>query len=250
MLISKTLEKVKIVMKVVICDNDTGFILMLKNCIDDYFAHSNLIGEFVLFSSPLKMLEADLSAVDVVFLDVDMPEINGIEAAGYLRQKLPDVMLIFVTDYIEYAPAGYRVDAFRYLLKSRMSQELNSILDEIVDKLYVDQSTIQVKSQGEDILLPLKNIVYIEGTGRRMVLVHLVGEGNPLECSGKLSDFESQLNDSGFLRLQRSFLANIRHIKKISSYTAFLDNGTELRVTDKNYNQLRNSFLSWKGNRL
>lgn len=250
MLISKTLEKVKIVMKVAICDNDTDFILKLKNCIGDYFAHSNLIGEFVLFSSPVKMLEADLSAVDVVFLDVDMPEINGIEAAGYLRQKLPDVMLVFVTDYIEYAPAGYRVDAFRYLLKSRMSQELNSILDEIVDKLYVDQSTIQVKSQGEDILLPLKNIVYIEGTGRRMVLVHLVGEGNPLECSGKLSDFESQLNDSGFLRLQRSFLANIRHIKKISSYTAFLDNGTELRVTDKNYNQLRNSFLSWKGNRL
>lgn len=160
-------------MKAAICDNDTAFIGKLKNCIGDYFARSDLAGEFALFSSPVKLLEADLSAVDVVFLDVDMPEMDGIEAAGHLRRKYPDVLLVFVTDYIEYEPAGYRVDAFRYLLKSRISQELDSILDEIVDKLYIDRSTIQVKSQGDDILLPLKNIVYIEGTGRRMVLVHL-----------------------------------------------------------------------------
>lgn len=250
MLCSKLLEKVKFAMKVAICDNDMSFVQKLKNCIGDYFAHSNIIGDFVLFSSPVKMLEADFSAVDVIFLDVDMPEINGIEAAGYLRQKYPDLILVFVTDYIEYAPAGYRVDAFRYLLKSRMSQELNSILDEIVEKLYADQTAIQVKSQGEDILLQLKDIVYIEGTGRRMVLVHLVGEDKPVECSGKLSEFEGRLEDNGFIRLQRSFLANIRHIKKISSYTAFMDNGVELSVTDKNYNQLRDSFLSWKGSRL
>ncbi len=237
-------------MKAAICDNDTAFIGKLKNCIGDYFARSDLAGEFALFSSPVKLLEADLSAVDVVFLDVDMPEMDGIEAAGHLRRKYPDVLLVFVTDYIEYAPAGYRVDAFRYLLKSRISQELDSILDEIVDKLYIDRSTIQVKSQGDDILLPLKNIVYIEGTGRRMVLVHLAGGGAPLECSGKLSELECRLKDRGFLRLQRSFLANIRHIRKISSYTAYLDNGTELRVTDKNYDQLRSSFLSWKGSRL
>ena len=242
--------KVKIVMKIAICDNDMSFVLKLKNLIDDYCAHCNLIGDYSLFSSPTKLLGADLSAIDVVFLDVDMPEMNGIEAAGYLRQKYSDMVLVFVTDYIEYAPAGYRVDAFRYLLKSRISQELNVILDEIVDRLYVDQATMQVKSRGEDILLQLKDIVYIEGTGRRMVLVHLVGEGRPLECSGKLAEFEDKLASDGFLRLQRSFLANIRHIKKISSYMAFLDNGTELKVTDKNYNQIRSSFLAWKGKKL
>ena len=237
-------------MKAAICDNDTAFIGKLKNCIGDYFARSDLAGEFALFSSPVKLLEADLSAVDVVFLDVDMPEMDGIEAAGHLRRKYPDVLLVFVTDYIEYAPAGYRVDAFRYLLKSRMPQELSGILDEVVEKLFVDQTTIRVKSNGEDTLLQLKDIIYIEGTARRMVLAHLVGETEPLECSGKLAEFEDRLKNDGFLRLQRSFLANIRHIKKISGYTAFLDDGTELKVSDKNYNQLRSSFLAWKGNRL
>lgn len=243
-------EKVKIAMKIAICDNDMSFVLKLKNLIDDYCAHSNLIGEYYLFNSPAKLLEADLLAVDVIFLDVVMPEMNGIKAAGYLRRQYSDMVLVFATDYIEYAPAGYRVDAFRYLLKSRLSQELNEILNEIVDKLYVDQAAILVKAHGEDILLQLKDILYMEGSGRRMVIVHLLGEERPLECSGKLSEFEGRLENEGFLRLQRSFLANIRHIKKISGYTAFLDNGTELKVTDKNYNQIRSSFLAWKGKKL
>ena len=158
MLYNKLSGKVKIVMKIAMCDNDMSFVLKLKNLIDDYCAHCNLIVDYSLLSSLTKLLRADLSAVDVIFLDVDMPEMNGIEAAGYLRQKYSDMVLVFVTDYIEYAPAGYRVDAFRYLLKSRISQELNSILDEIVDRLYVDQATMQVKSQGEDILLQLKTL--------------------------------------------------------------------------------------------
>lgn len=95
-------------MNIAICDNDMDFVLKLKACIDDYLARSNLAGVYELFRSPAKLLDADLLAADVVFLDVDMPEINGIEAAGLLRRKYPDVVLVFVTDYIEYAPAGYR----------------------------------------------------------------------------------------------------------------------------------------------
>ena len=68
-----------------------------------------------------------------------------------------------------------------------------------------------------------------------------------MECSGKLTEFEDALKSDGFLRLQRSCLANMRHIKKISSYTAYLDDGTELKVSDRNYNALRNTFLAWKG---
>lgn len=247
MVYNTLVEKVKTVMNIAICDNDMDFVLKLKACIDDYLARSNLAGFYELFSSPAKLLDADLLAADVVFLDVDMPEINGIEAAACLRQKYPDVVLVFVTDYIEYAPAGYRVDAFRYLLKSRLALELSGALDEIVDKLYVDQATIQVRSRSEDVPLQLKDIVYIEGTGRRRVLVHLAGVEAPMECGGKLTEFEDALKSDGFLRLQRSFLANMRHIKKISGYTAYLDDGTELKVSDRNYNALRNTFLAWKG---
>ena len=118
-------------MKAAICDNDTAFIGKLKNCIGDYFARSDLAGEFALFSSPVKLLEADLSAVDVVFLDVDMPEMDGIEAAGHLRRKYPDVLLVFVTVYIDSAPAGDTVGAFRYLLDTRNYQELYNIIDAI-----------------------------------------------------------------------------------------------------------------------
>ena len=103
MVYNTLVEKVKTAMNIAICDNDMDFVLKLKACIDDYLARSNLAGVYELFSSPAKLLDADLLAADVVFLDVDMPEINGIEAAGLLRRKYPDVVLVFVTDYIGYA---------------------------------------------------------------------------------------------------------------------------------------------------
>ena len=106
MVYNTLVEKVKTVMNITICDNDMDFVLKLKACIDDYLARSNLAGVYELFSSPAKLLEADLLAADVVFLDVDMPEINGIEAAGLLRRKYPDVVLVFVTDYICAVPRG------------------------------------------------------------------------------------------------------------------------------------------------
>lgn len=183
----------------------------------------------------------------MLFLDISVPGINGIEAARRIRRKYGGIILVFVTDYIEYAPEGYRVDAFRYLLKSRMDRELDYILGEIEEKLYAERESVQVKCRGADAVLRLRDILYIEGTGRRIVLVHMAGEAQPLECSGKLSEFEARLGGSGFLRLQRSFLANMRHIKRISGYRAFLDNGEELKVMDRDYNRLRSRFLAWKG---
>ena len=216
------------------------------------------VGDFSRFDSPDKLLAyagMSPSTYQSGQLRNCYPHMEK-RGSRYLRYALynaakyvcyPDVVLVFVTDYIEYAPAGYRVDAFRYLLKSRLELELSDALDEIVDKLYVGQATIQVKSRSEDVPLQLKDIVYIEGTGRRRVLVHLAGVEAPMECSGKLTEFEDALKSDGFLRLQRSFLANMRHIKKISGYTAYLDDGTELKVSDRNYNALRNTFLAWKG---
>ena len=108
MVYNTLVEKVKTVMNIAICDNDMDFVLKLKACIDDYLARSNLAGVYELFSSPAKLPEAEILGEDVGLLCGGGPVLNGIEAAGLLRRKYPDVVLVFVTDYIEYAPAGYR----------------------------------------------------------------------------------------------------------------------------------------------
>ena len=158
----------------------------------------------------------------------------------------PDLILVFITGWIEYAPAGYRVNAFRYLLKKKLSEELPVCLDEIRAKLYENAAMITVQTRDRTLELAIKNILYAEGTSHRSVFLHLK-EGGAIECVGKLSDYEARLSDNGFLRLQKSYLANMEHIVKIRNYIATLRDGTELKVSERQYAQVKKQFLMWRG---
>ena len=166
-------------MNIVICDDERYFVDLLELRLKKYAAGKDIGLNLQKCYSAQSLLSLDLMGCDAVFLDIDMPGTNGMEAAQALRKRYPKLILVFVTGWIQYAPAGYRVNAFRYLLKERLDDEL--------------------------------------------------------------------LSAKGFLRLQKSYLANMEHIIKMKNYTAFLRNGQELKVSERQYAQIRKRFLLWKG---
>ena len=70
-----------------------------------------------IFSHPQDLLNSNLGTLHAVFLDIDMPEMNGLEVASQIRQHYPDLILVFITAFLQFAPSGYKVSAFRYILK-------------------------------------------------------------------------------------------------------------------------------------
>ena len=80
--------------------------------------------------------EENTNGYDIIFLDIEMPKLNGIELAKQIRSKLPDVILIFLTSHNEFAPQGYKVKALRYLSKLNMREQLNEALSAAVAELY------------------------------------------------------------------------------------------------------------------
>lgn len=234
-------------MDVVICDDERYFADGLERQIQSYAALKDVKVGIKTFYTTKTLLSADLSNCDALFLDIDMPETTGLEAARIIRMNYPDLILVFITGWIEYAPAGYRVNAFRYLLKKKLSEELPVCLDEIRAKLYENAAMITVQTRDRTLELAIKNILYVEGTSHRSVFLHLVKERDAIECVGKLSDYEVRLSDNGFLRLQKSYLANMEHIVKIRNYIATLRDGTELKVSERQYAQVKKRFLMWRG---
>ena len=236
--------------RIAICDDSPQFTKELKDKIENICAKKDWMLDSMIFFSPRAILGADLSAMQVVFLDIDMPEINGLTVAKELRARYPKMILIFVTAFIEYAPAGYHVAAFRYLLKQKIDNELPAILDDIQQKIHETSDMISIRQKLETICIPLNEIVYLEGTPNRMVLFHIVNVDKPVEAFGKLADYEKLLEKKGFLRLQKSFIANMLYINKISSYQVTLRNGTVIRASEKYYKQVQATFLQWKGQHL
>ena len=234
-------------MNIIICDDEKLFTDTLERQIRSYAAFNDFDTSIQVFHSSKALLNADLYNCDALFLDISMPEITGLEIARMLRINYPDLILVFVTGWIEYAPAGYRVNAFRYLLKKKLLSELPVCMDEIREKMFENAATITVQTRERSLEIAIKNILYIEGTAYRSVYLHLVKSLTALECTGKLADYEELLSNNGFLRLQKSYLANMEHIVKIRNYLAFLQDGTELKVSERRYSQVKKQFLMWKG---
>lgn len=102
--------------KIVILDDELEFSKILDKKIKEYCARKDLLYDCQIFSSGKTLLEDDLSSIQVAFLDIDMPEFNGLDVAKVLHQRYPEMILIFVTFFIKYAPSGYKVNAFRYTI--------------------------------------------------------------------------------------------------------------------------------------
>lgn len=234
-------------MNIAICDDETSFTNELEFEIRNIASRKDLIVSIRKFSFSKLLLAADLSDCDVVFLDIDMPAPNGLEAAKTLRESYPDLILVFVTGWIEYAPAGYRVNAFRYLLKKNLTNELSLCLDEIQEKLSEDATLITISTRDRTIEVAVRNILYFEGTPRRSVLLHMKQTKVPIECIGKLADYDQRLCENGFLRLQKSYLANMDNIEKLRNYYAVMTDGSNLKVSERQYSQVCKKYLMWKG---
>lgn len=231
------------------CDDDKGFIRTLQDAVERYCAIKDYSYSSISFTNPKALLKADLSATHALFLDIDMPEINGIETAAKLREKYPDLIIVFVTAFIKYAPEGYKVYAFRYLLKDNLEHNLFGCLDDIRKKLFAASETITLRLMDNTVQTRLCDILYFEGMSSRHAVVHLLNR-EKIDCLGKISDFETDLSTKGFLRIHKSYLVNMNHITSVKNYKITLSNGDSLTVPEKRYSFVRDAITLWEGNRL
>ena len=138
------------IMRIMVCDDNELFLSAFKQKIEDYCAKKDWECQIGVFSDPKKILNESIKDVEIVFLDIDMPNRNGLDIARELRSQSEDLIIVFVTGFLEYAPKGYTVGAFRYLLKTDIDNSLINCLDDIWEKLYVKQEAIAFLTEEQE----------------------------------------------------------------------------------------------------
>ena len=237
---------------VLICDDDKEFTHRLKQIVETALSAGRIRAKIDAFYSAEEIGSEVLASCDVAFLDVDFTgkQYNGLDIARRIRAARKDAVIVFVTNYIEYAPEGYEVRAFRYILKNDVPQKIASSIDVIIEHIRKENSSIKVLSDGERIEVLLKDILYIEALGHTLT-IHLQQRPKRSEklitCHIPLAKMESELSERGFLRTHKSFLVNMAHIKKLSCSEVLLDSGTTLRVSSRSYTECKRKYLLWRG---
>lgn len=159
------------------------------------------------------MVEEFHSQFDIIFLDIEMKMMDGMEAANRIREKDSNVMLIFITNLAQYAIQGYGVEARGFLLKPvkyiAFEQQLNKCIHEIGKK---SMEYLSVKYAGGMKKYPLPEIYYMESDGH-YIDIHLESEVDRVLCS--IKEMEEKLKGKSFYRCNSGIIVNLAHVEKV-----------------------------------
>lgn len=248
--ISCCIERGSTVIRVIICDDNQDFLSILESHVSGCLKQLGISSKIHSYTGVGEIGGPILASCDIAVLDIDFntTNYNGIDIARKLRSVREDAVVIFVTNYIEYAPEGYEVRAFRYILKKDIPQKLEKCIQQAVAYLDHNKEMFKIKVNGEVIDLDLKSILYIESQLRMVVIYVQKARGiKKYECYASITELEQQLEINGFLRVHKSLLVNMRHIKRYQCREIELDNGTFLKVSEKRYAEQKRKYLLWKG---
>lgn len=239
--------------KIAVCDDESLFAENLKELISNYMTEKDLVCEIDTYISGKKLLEQGVKVTqyEIIFLDINMEEIDGIKAAETIRELSRDVFIVFVTAYVDYSLEGYRLDVIRYLLKgnANFKDTVNECIDAIMEKknYSVIKKVFNFKEGRKEIILD--RLLYIESNLHKLMFYVMDNDGEPYIMSEKLGTLEDELAGNNFIRIHKSYLVNAKYIESITRYKVKLKlpDGVELAIPKARYTFVKKQFIAYQG---
>lgn len=224
-------------MNLALVDDEENWRTVIYEKIRIYFPEES-VEVFVSGNSFLEKREK----YDVVFLDVEMEGLDGFETAQEYRLYDPDGIIMILTTHSEMVKRGYVVNAFRYLDKTNMEEELKEAVT-AVKKVFQKNRKISVPIVGMgNKIFELKEIIYIE-TEKRNILIHT---WNGTFCSSLgMAELEKILG-TAFFRCHRSYIVNLDMVKTINGVDLEMKNGEIVLLSARKRMEFKRKYLNWK----
>lgn len=229
-----------------ICDNEEFFTRKIKNLLADSLKEYKIEAQIESFVSAQTFLQAcETKHYDLVFLDVELGEASGMDVACEMRTTNPEAILVFVSGFVKYAVQGYKVRAFRYLLKQDLEEEFSICIKEVLQEMKRQSQALSIKTvDGAAVTVRLSDILYLESKNHN-VSIHIAG-GEYL-VHDTLNHLCAKIPSDDFIRIQRSFCVNMRSVVQVKGNTVQLTNKTVLTARRQAGPELMRRFLQIQG---
>lgn len=238
------------VIRIAVCDDEVIFSEKLEKIISAYCVEKQISYELDVYASGKEFLMDNMKMMgyQIVFLDINMEEIDGLETARELRKLCKETFVIFVTAFINYTLEGYKVDAIRYLLKTDVNfkQSVFESLDAVFEKMAYTPSIKKISFREGNKNIALEKIIYIESNLHKLTF-HIyekdIIQYTMYETLNKISEMLSE----DFVRIHQSYLVNLRFVKNITGNQLLLSNGESLLIARSKLKETRSRVAIYKG---
>lgn len=223
-------------MRIGICDDQKQIGEYIRVVVQVTMDVLQLKNQIFVFTNPLELIALE-ERLDILFLDIEMPQMDGLTAAARMNEKCKDIKIIYLTSHDEYMQEAFKVKAFRYLFKSCAAEEITEALLEAVRELS-DSGGVLIEVNQKVSMIPYKEIYYIESLGDDIALC--VKEERV--CLKKtLCSMQQQLNKT-FFQCHKSYVVNLLQIHKISEKEIILENGERIPVSVRKKTALKTAY--------
>lgn len=196
------------------------------------------------FSDGDELLETYIPGkYDILLLDIQMKRMDGMQTAQEIRRVDSDVVIMFVTNLVQYAVQGYAVNAIDFLVKPVSYDVFCQKLNNAIDRLHREEwKTVWIRTAEGHVSIHLADIIYVELLARRL-FIHTTAV--VYQCSSTMQYIEEKLNDSRFFRCHAGYLVNLSYVRSVGKTTA-MAGSQEIPVSKHR----RKEFLDEIGNYL
>lgn len=240
------LEKEKImILNIAVCDDKKESIEAIS---EELYRVANNIGidiETYLYTDGYRIVELLLNNkedIHVLFLDIDMPIISGLEIAKILREDGSDIILIFISAHEQYVFESIDYNPFKYIRKSKMKEEIEIALKQAYKRVLADyKKKFIAKTEDGEIRIDNSDIMYFEMELRRIVFVTKDGEKKTIIGRKSIKELNKELDDEDFIQIHSGCIVNAKYIDEYSGHDVTLDNGQQLIVSRSRIKEVKDA---------
>lgn len=239
--------------KVAVVDDEPEILERITSLLNKYAEAGKEELHFVIetYSCGDELLRDNPNSYEILFLDINMPGTNGLRVAKKIREFNESAIILFCTNYAQYAINGYEVNALGYILKPIEEKLFNRSLDRALQVLKTSQARrIKVKTLHGVEIVPVSDIVYLEIRIHNLFYYVLTSDGKLTEyrSRGSMQEMVESLGELGFARCSACYLVNLKHVISVINGEVNLRGGASLPVSRKFLRSFNDAFIKFLGN--
>ena len=230
--------------KIAICDDDLITLNHTKGVIENYNKKDLQIH---LYKSGEELLESK-EKFDIIFLDIDMNGINGIETAKKIRVYDKKVKIIYVTNYTDYTSSAFSVHAFGYLVKPIKEEDLHEQLDEALSYMKEEEEClVELITEDGIVRIDINKIYYFEYVSRKILMKT---SDKTYIIRDKISVINDKMKEFGFEMPHKSFVVNLYNVKSIKGYDVYMMDESIIPLSQKKSTEFRSALNIYLSNHI